>query len=1281
MHTGTFRGLWAAVIVAGFCTSAMGQPYTRCVTNFEAGENFVGGDVFTGEGAQVLWRGPAFSGSTAGIVPGDDPFGNLINDSQVFNCDGFDCLPTQGYEIRFAWEDPTNSNGLAGVRCTTLGTLNLPSPSVHLEGKVRFKMAVTAFEFLGTNAIPPFGNQIPSASILMCLGIRETGNNVAQGDPDTGGGDLEYVYLSGSEVIPAAGTNGLISFPPGGKRFAAASVWPPQASDYYSIEFDFATAAGLGLIRGFANNGDGTDTAGDGQLDATLNPSGGGVNRGVLESIIFTNDPADTSGAYFFIYIDEVEFESPVADGAIAAPVIAVPVNESDTTVVVNTKVNLCDDSQVDHAELFINDVSQGTAVPVDGEATFVGLSLSGGDVLKARQTKDGATSGFSLSVVVFGPGVIFADSFDTYTSQAELNQFWSNSINNPTPASARLNLITGGAASCENMIREFNPAGSDGARLYRYIGEQNGTDAEPLVVTWNFQHRNASSFGARTRFELARQASSTFSASAAARLKGTTGIILENGPGSVPLPQTLEEYNILLISSTGLPTAGSNGFFLGNQGNVANTGVARGDDEWHTMQIQVKSSTIDYYIDGVLANPVDTNGTPLWPGGVPRPSPDPYNFIIIGQGFSNNGPEMLFDNVSVTVGTNAIPFGPPNPVPSPTVVGPLFPNVTEVTVVDVDSNADSVSVYINGVFEVSTSGVGAFTDNTAVLTVGALVNGESVTATQTFGADESCLSSPVVVAVPSVTVETVLVPGQTTVEVSNLNEGVASAVTVYVDQGGGSTVQIGTVASPATDPVSVPVTALVDGNTIVATQTLGGVESPNSAGRVVAVPAPTIQPPVSVGDNLVTVTDVHPLATKVVVLVNGNTSGMEDVSTSGATTVVVSPLASPLFVDDEVSATQTIGGVTGPESAVLTVEVAMCFIAFEDSFETDTSANWNINVSDDAGGDDADAWFGWDFSTVGVPPSPRSPGSTRGLRFEANSRVAPGSPASVTVSPIGHSFTASTGYRLVFDAWVNANGPFPAGGTGSTESLTMGIGYDNVTVNRYVGTTAAGSGGWFAVTGEGGAARDYQAFKNAAEQFGESGQWLIGNTSASQNHPNPLFIGVFGGINVPLAVPDQTALFAQQTGTTLVGAAGFAWHKAQITVLGATAEWVLADLPMCRLSNNIGAQFPRDGNISLGYMDVFASVTDNPNLSFGLVDNVKVLVPHTPGVNGDFDGNSVVNLADYRYFGDCLNGVGETPSPSSGAGCNNICLDVFDFDADGDVDLADYRQFQLLFP
>jgi hypothetical protein len=131
------------------------------------------------------------------------------------------------------------------------------------------------------------------------------------------------------------------------------------------------------------------------------------------------------------------------------------------------------------------------------------------------------------------------------------------------------------------------------------------------------------------------------------------------------------------------------------------------------------------------------------------------------------------------------------------------------------------------------------------------------------------------------------------------------------------------------------------------------------------------------------------------------------------------------------------------------------------------------------------------------------------------------------------------------------------------------------------------------------------------------------------------------------------------------------------VTVVGTTATWEIDGLPIAQLDTTIGATFPLDGNISIGYVDPFTSVSDNPAVSFGLADNVRVLVPHTPGVNGDFDGDADVDLTDYRYFADCLSGPGTSPLPSTGLICSGACEAAFDTEADGDVDLRDFQVVQ----
>lgn len=265
--------------------------------------------------------------------------------------------------------------------------------------------------------------------------------------------------------------------------------------------------------------------------------------------------------------------------------------------------------------------------------------------------------------------------------------------------------------------------------------------------------------------------------------------------------------------------------------------------------------------------------------------------------------------------------------------------------------------------------------------------------------------------------------------------------------------------------------------------------------------------------------------------------------------------------------------------------------LLFSDNFDTDTSANWNINTSST----DTSAEFAFDYSTLGIIASPNSGGSTLGLRLAANIAEPTGAEA-ITLSPMGQNFSGT--YQLSFDLWMNAVGPFPAGGVGSTEFFTAGIGYDNTTVNQGGST---GSGGWFASDGEGGSSRDYRAYKDSLEQFASSGQYFAGSGSGAQNGTDPYYAS-FGEVDV-------TALGqgGSQTGTTSVGSLGFEWHEIMITVNGATALWKIDGISIAELDPTFGDAFSLDGNISIGYMDIFSSVADPSIFAFAVIDNLMV--------------------------------------------------------------------------
>src|SRR6476620_4627237 len=95
----------------------------------------------------------------------------------------------------------------------------------------------------------------------------------------------------------------------------------------------------------------------------------------------------------------------------------------------------------------------------------------------------------------------------------------------------------------------------------------------------------------------------------------------------------------------------------------------------------------------------------------------------------------------------------------------------------------------------------------------------------------------------------------------------------------------------------------------------------------------------------------------------------------------------------------------------------------FSDSFQTDSSANWDIyGISANGATNDYTAQFAFDYSTQGyrfngvtnfVPPSPNSGGTTKGLKVTVNKNGA-ASLGAVSLYPKNQSF--SNNFALKFD-------------------------------------------------------------------------------------------------------------------------------------------------------------------------------------------------------------------------------------------------------------------------
>jgi hypothetical protein len=260
----------------------------------------------------------------------------------------------------------------------------------------------------------------------------------------------------------------------------------------------------------------------------------------------------------------------------------------------------------------------------------------------------------------------------------------------------------------------------------------------------------------------------------------------------------------------------------------------------------------------------------------------------------------------------------------------------------------------------------------------------------------------------------------------------------------------------------------------------------------------------------------------------------------------------------------------------------------FSDDFSNDGS-NWTFN---EAHPDSNRATFNYDYSSMGIPSAPHTTnGSTTGLKLEAN--IGAATFTGLSVSPTG--FGVEDDYRLSFDLWINYNGPLDGGGTGSTLMFSAGVGTSG-DVAQFPGTSVEGV--LFSVSGEGGASADWRAYAASGAPLNiASGVYA----APSQDHLDSYY-APFGRVVAPEF--QVTMYSAEQFGTSAAGTIGMAWHEVAIEKRGTNITWFVDNLRIATvpLTNKVIST-----NIFVGMFDINSTQTGNPELSFSVVDNLKV--------------------------------------------------------------------------
>ncbi|MDB6124185.1 MAG: Calx-beta domain protein [Pedosphaera sp.] len=337
-------------------------------------------------------------------------------------------------------------------------------------------------------------------------------------------------------------------------------------------------------------------------------------------------------------------------------------------------------------------------------------------------------------------------------------------------------------------------------------------------------------------------------------------------------------------------------------------------------------------------------------------------------------------------------------------------------------------------------------------------------------------------------------------------------------------------------------------------------------------------------------------------------------------TNVNITPIDDAVYEGNEFVTNSIVTGsgynIGSPSSAFATIiddELPPATVFFLDNFDSiDSSTNWTLNFAD--GGSDSFADFGYDYSFNGIPSALHSTGgTTTGLRLRVNESS--GILDGFSLSPTGQSYSGN--YRLTFDIWINFNGPLAVGGVGSTQQGLFGVGTSG-TQPEWPGNPAS-DGGLFSINGDGGSAPltgDYNAYFGATTNSdilrlaGDASRVYTAGTQAGSRDNFDPYYAIWGSqpatASQLAAYPGPTA-GANQTGLASAGTFGFAWHSVVVTKLDETVNFSIDGISIATLSNTVATPFPTTGNIFLGYYDPYASISDNPAVSFALFDNLKV--------------------------------------------------------------------------
>lgn len=284
--------------------------------------------------------------------------------------------------------------------------------------------------------------------------------------------------------------------------------------------------------------------------------------------------------------------------------------------------------------------------------------------------------------------------------------------------------------------------------------------------------------------------------------------------------------------------------------------------------------------------------------------------------------------------------------------------------------------------------------------------------------------------------------------------------------------------------------------------------------------------------------------------------------------------------------------------------------VVFSDDFDQDSSADWIVIEDSLNNTPDATVIFGHDYSedsfkvtrgaktdTLTVPKNPFDSGDTTiALKLSVNSDE---EAAEASVSLFPKNVDAQGDHALQFDMFMSYNGP-AFGGSGSTEFVTMGIGHSGELVASLDGNAAVdGDGTFFAVSGEGGASRDFRAYVGdgfSDPEFLDEQNDRVGFTDMDGDGVGEYNAFVGGPLERVFPFPPHET----------EGAPGKGWVQVEVRRVGDTVSWIMNGQVIASLGED---RVLADGNrVMIGYSDPFSSIANPGEENFVIFDNLRVV-------------------------------------------------------------------------